>query len=198
MLGAHRDTEPGPDDARERLLGDLLRERQVTRIPLGGLRRGDIEAYVRLSVDGGASPQIVDASGDGHHPGTDVLAAWWSEAAGHLQAVIQVRAGLFVAEHDDAEVNGSGFAFVFSQGGVTRYVRANAPAQDHESDPVTFDYGTYTSPGGFAIAGATTGAVERSTGPGTVTIDVPGAAVGSALTNASPVGPRPGASGKAM
>ena len=61
MLGAYRDTEPGRDDALERVLGDLLRERQVARIPLGGLRRDDVEAYVRLSTDGGASPQVVDA-----------------------------------------------------------------------------------------------------------------------------------------
>src|SRR4051812_30430159 len=130
------------------------------------------------------SPQITDASGDGHHPGTDVLAAWWSESSGHLQAVIQVRAGLFVAEHDDAEVNGSGFVFVFTQAGMTRYVRANAPAQEHASDPVTFDYGTYTSPGGFASAGATTGVAERSAGAGAVTIDVPGVSAGTLLTNA--------------
>jgi hypothetical protein len=130
------------------------------------------------------SPQITDANADGHHPGTDVLAAWWSEDSGRLQAVIQVRAGIFVAEHDDAEVNGSGFALVFSQGGVTRYVRANAPAQDHQSDPVTFDYGTYTSPGAFASAGATTGAAERSTGAGALTIDVPGVSAGTLLTNA--------------
>src|SRR4051794_33762984 len=130
------------------------------------------------------SPQITDASGDGHHPGTDVLAAWWTESSGHLQAVIQVRAGLFVAEHGDAEINGSGFVFVYTGGGVVRYVRANAPAQDHASDPVAFDYGTYTSPGGFASSGATTGAAEPSSGAGTVTIDVPGAAAGSVLTNA--------------
>jgi hypothetical protein len=129
------------------------------------------------------SPQITDASGDGHHPGTDVLAAWFSEASGHLQAVIQVRAGIFVAEHDDAQVNGSGFALVFTQGGLTRYVRASAPAQDHASDPVAFDYGAYTSPGGFAAAGATTGTVERSTGPGTVTIDVPDAPAGTLLSS---------------
>jgi len=130
------------------------------------------------------APQITDAGGDGHHPGTDVLAAWWSESSGHLQAVIQVRAGIFVAEHDDAQVNGAGFALVFTQGGVTRYVRANAPAIDHASDPVTFDSGTYASPGGFASAGATTGLAERSTGAGTVTIDVPAVPPGTLLTNA--------------
>jgi hypothetical protein len=129
------------------------------------------------------APQITDATGDGHHPGTDVLAAWWSESSGHLQAVIQVRAGIFVAEHDDAEINGSGFVMVYGAGGVTRYVRASAPAQDHASDPVAFDYGVYTSPGGFAPSGATTGTVERSTGPGTVLVDVPGAPAGTLLAS---------------
>ena len=60
VLGAYRDTEPRRDEL-ERLLADLLRERQMTRIPLGGLRRADVETYVRLSADGGASPQVVDA-----------------------------------------------------------------------------------------------------------------------------------------
>jgi hypothetical protein len=60
VLGAYRDTEPRRDEL-ERLLADLQRERQMTRIPLGGLRRADVETYVRLSADGGASPQVVDA-----------------------------------------------------------------------------------------------------------------------------------------
>jgi hypothetical protein len=146
-------------------------------------------AFIAPAVARGAppacnnSPQIADASGDGHHSGTDVLAAWWSESSGHLQAVIQVRAGLFVAEHDDAQINGSGFALVFSQGGATRYVRATAPAQAHAGDPVAFDYGTYASPGGFASTGATNGVAERSPGAGTVTIDVPGVAAGEVLAN---------------
>ena len=38
------------------------------------------------------TPQITDPSGDGHHPPTDVLSAWWSEANGRLQAVIKVSA----------------------------------------------------------------------------------------------------------
>src|SRR4051794_2413628 len=67
------------------------------------------------------APKITDPSGDGHHPGTDVLAAWWSEAAGRLQAVIQVRAGIWVAEHNDAEFNGSGFALIFNG---SNYLRA--------------------------------------------------------------------------
>jgi hypothetical protein len=131
------------------------------------------------------APQITDASGDGHHASSDVLAAWLSEASGHLQAVIQVRAGTWVAEHDDAGINGSGFALVFTVGGRTSYVRANAPGPDHPENPVTYDYGSYTSPGGFASAGATTGAVEVATG-GTATIDVPaatGAVAGATLAN---------------
>ena len=42
-------------------VADLLRERGVTRIPLGDSRRDDVEAYVRLSIDGEASPQVVCA-----------------------------------------------------------------------------------------------------------------------------------------
>jgi DNA-binding SARP family transcriptional activator len=61
VLGAYRDTEQGPDGALERLLGDLLRERRVTRISLGGLGRDEVEAYVRLSIAGDASPQILNA-----------------------------------------------------------------------------------------------------------------------------------------
>src|SRR4051794_34338123 len=89
------------------------------------------------------APQITDASGDGHHPGTDVLAAWWSESAGRLQAVIQTRVGLFVAEHDDAEINGSSYALVFLASGKAWYVRANGPAPARQDDPVVYEYGTY-------------------------------------------------------
>ena len=56
------------------------------------------------------APQITDPSGDGHHPPTDVLAAWWSEANGRLQAVIQVCAATPSAEHDDAEIPGPSYA----------------------------------------------------------------------------------------
>ena len=68
-----------------------------------------LSAAVGVSALAAASPpapcngaaQITDASEDGHHPSSDVLAAWFSEASGHLQAVIKVRAGTWVAEHDD-------------------------------------------------------------------------------------------------
>ena len=72
--------------------------------------------------------EITDLSGDGHHASSDVLAAWFSEQSGHLQAVVQVRAGTWVAEHGDAELTGSGFAALFSVGGQIHYVRAVAPA----------------------------------------------------------------------
>ncbi len=117
------------------------------------------------------TPQITDPSGDGHHSSSDVLSAWFSEAGGHLQVVIKVRSGTWVPEHDDADINGSGFAFLFGWGGKTRYVRASAPPPGGGS--ITYDYGTYTPAGGFAGAGATTGSVVYDY-PGTVTIDVPG------------------------
>ena len=150
---------------------------------LGTLAAGAL-ALAALPATAGAAPpapcdnapQITDASGDGHHPGTDVLAAWWSEASGHLTATIQVRNGIFVAEHDDAQVNGSAFALVYNG---SSYLRASAPAQDHAGDPVVYDYGTYAN-GAFTSAGTTTGTVEK--GPnGTVTIDT-AAAPGTRLS----------------
>ncbi|HEY6889831.1 MAG TPA: hypothetical protein VI300_18670, partial [Solirubrobacter sp.] len=116
------------------------------------------------------SPQITDVAGDGHHSSTDVLSAWFSEAHGALQAVIQVRAGTFVPEHTDAEVNGSGFAMVFGLRGQADYVRLRAAPDGSES----YDYGTYAG-GSFTTAGSTTGSVVHSAGAGTVTIDVPSA-----------------------
>jgi hypothetical protein len=74
---------------------------------------------------------------------------------------------------------------VFAVGGRTAYVRVNTPGPDHPTHPVTYDYGTYTSPGGFASAGATTGTVEVATG-GTATVDVPaatGAVAGAKLSD---------------
>ena len=77
------------------------------------------------------APQITDAATDGHHPPTDVLAAWWTEGSGHLQAVIRVYAGTPAAEHDEAEVPGAGYAVIFNAAGQTRYVRATLPDQRH-------------------------------------------------------------------
>jgi hypothetical protein len=128
------------------------------------------------------SPQITDVTGDGHHASSDVLSAWLSEAAGGLQAVIQVRAGSFVPEHTDADINGSGFALLFTLGGQTDYVRTRA-APDGS---LTYDYGTYSSSGYFTSLGATTGSVVHGNGAGTTTIDVPpalGATAGKVLAS---------------
>ena len=35
--------------------------------------------------------QIIDASGDGHHNNTDVLSAWFSESAGSVKAVVEIK-----------------------------------------------------------------------------------------------------------
>lgn len=117
------------------------------------------------------TPQITDALADGHHDGTDVLAGWFSEASGGLQAVIQVRSGIWAAQHSDATVNGAGYAMLFTVGGSTRYVRLTAGLDG----TLTYDYGTYTGPATFTTQGAaTTGSVVYAF-PGTVTIDVPAA-----------------------
>ena len=126
------------------------------------------------------APQITDATGDGHHPPTDVLSAWWTEGSGHLQAVIRVHAGTPAAEHDEAQTPGAGYALVFNVAGQTRYVRATLPITGAPS----FDHGTYTPVGGFSSQGATTGLAE-SAANGTVTIDVPGVAAGALLSGAS-------------
>jgi hypothetical protein len=126
----------------------------------------------------GGQAQISDVTGDGHHANTDVLSAWFSEAAGTLQAVIKVQVGDWAPVHDDAEA--AGFALLFNTGGQTRYVRAEAP---RPPSPTRFDYGTWT--GAFASAGPTTGAVVAGSG-GTVTIDVPaqtGAVAGAVLAS---------------
>ena len=116
------------------------------------------------------SPQITDAVGDGHHTSSDVLSAWLTEGAGRLQAVIEVRAGTFVPEHSDADINGSGFAFLFTVSGVTDYVRTRAAPDG----TLTYDYGTYSPDAGyFNTLGATGGSVVHGTGAGTTTIDIP-------------------------
>ena len=106
------------------------------------------------------SPGVVmnDAFGDGHHKPTDVLRAWLSEANGRLQAVIEVQLGTWVPEHDEPQVVG-GYAFLFTVGGVTRFVRMSVD----ESNVATFDYGTWTLAGGFVPEGVTTG--DRDTNP---------------------------------
>jgi hypothetical protein len=121
------------------------------------------------------SPQVADANGDGHHASSDVLSAWFSEAGASLQAVIQVRAATFLPEHGDADVNGSGFALLFSVNGRLDYVRTRAAPDG----TLTYDYGTYSPSRYFTSLGSTTGSVERGSGTGTTTIDIP-AALGAA------------------
>ena len=118
--------------------------------------------------------QISDAAGDGHHDNTDVTAAWLSEAAGRLQAVIQPRIAVWEPAHDDSEA--AGFALLYTTGGAVRYVRAVAPR-----GPATFDHGTWSEAGGFASAGATSGQTAAGVG-GAVTIDLPPLAAGTVLT----------------
>lgn len=129
----------------------------------------------------GGVPQIADPNGDGHHSATDVLGAWFSEEGGRLQAVIRVKAGSWEPEHDDAELNGSGFALVFELAGATRYARVRAwPG----GKPVEFDYGTYAPGSWFTSAGPTTGEIVPAAFGGTATIDLPaalGAVAGSVL-----------------
>lgn len=117
------------------------------------------------------SPQITDVSGDGHHSTSDVLSAWFSEAGGRLQAVIQVRAASLEPEHSDAGINGSGYALQFMVNGRLDYVRTRA-APDGS---LTYDYGTYSPSTYFTSLGTTTGTVERGAGAGAITIDVPAA-----------------------
>jgi hypothetical protein len=127
----------------------------------------------------GGVAQISDPSGDGHHPNTDVLAAWFSEQAGRLQAVIKVNVGDWLPAHRASDA--AGWAMLFDVGGQTRYVRLEAPA----TGAARYDYGTWTLAGGFVPAGATAGEVAPGAG-GTVTIDVPaetGAAAGALLAH---------------
>ena len=145
---------------------------RTLRIPGGWLLPVLVGAVAALPSPAPAAPQpcggiaqISDPALDGHHSNTDVLAAWFSEEAGRLQAVIKPHTAVWEPIHDDSEA--AGFAMLFSVGGQIRYVRAEAPRQS----PARFDYGTWTRAGGFVSGGSTTG--ETTTGPGgTVTIDV--------------------------
>ena len=126
-------------------------------------------------------PQITDGP-DGHHNTTAVDAAWLSEASGHLQAVIKVQFGNWAPDHNDYTTEVAGFAFLFRVGADVHYVRVRAP---DPPQPLVYDYGTWTSGGGFAGAGPTTGEIVGG-GGGTATIDVPaatGAVAGAVLTD---------------
>ncbi len=135
----------------------------------------------------GGVAQIADASGDGHHPPTDILSAWLSEANGRLQAAIKVRSGALGPQHSapgETDLAVAGYAIVFTVDGQARYVRASV-APDGGA---TYDYGTY-NPGGayFTSTGPTGGELAPGAfSGGTVTIDVPaatGAVTGAQLTD---------------
>src|SRR5688572_8954583 len=118
------------------------------------------------------APQIADPSGDGHHSNTDVVAAWLSESAGRLQAVIRPRVAVWEPAHDDSDA--AGFALLYTAGGQLRYVRAEAP----RGAPVRFDHGTWSAAGGFVSAGPTNGEAASDA----VTIDVPGVPASTLLS----------------
>lgn len=123
--------------------------------------------------------QITDAKGDGHHPNSDVLAGWFSEAGARLQAVIQTDFGSWAPAHEDSET--AGFALLFALAGQTRYVRIVTPQLG--TGPLSYDYGTWSAATGFVSAGATTGEVVAGV-PGAVALDVPdavGAVAGARL-----------------
>jgi hypothetical protein len=122
-----------------------------------------------------AGTQITDAKGDGHHTNTDVTAAWLTESAGRLQAVVQVDNGLWAPAHDDSATAGA--ALLYELAGQTRYVRVQMFAGGAAP---TFDQGTWTRAGGFVTAGATGGELTTGAG-GTVTLDVPAVAAGTVL-----------------
>jgi hypothetical protein len=131
------------------------------------------------------TPQITDsaAATDGHHPSSNVTGAWVSEASGHPQAVIRVLdSGAWKPAHLDATPPVAGFAFLFTLGSQTDYVRAQAD----EQGSLTYDYGTYSGVGAFHPLGRTTGAVDGVPVNGTVTIDIPaalGATPGAVIAN---------------
>jgi hypothetical protein len=120
------------------------------------------------------APQITDPKADGHHARSDVLAAWLTESAGRLQAVIQVDNAVWEPAHDDSDA--AGLALIYEQGGQMRYARVVVP----RGALPTFDVGTWTSAGGFASAGAVTGTVTSGVG-GAATIDVPAVTAGTVL-----------------
>ena len=88
--------------------------------------------------------QIADDNGDGHHPNSDVLAGWFSEAGGRVQAVIQTTFGDWAPAHEDSET--AGFAMLFTAAGQTRYVRLVTPRAG--AGPLSYDYGTWTAAAG--------------------------------------------------
>jgi hypothetical protein len=117
----------------------------------------------------GGVAQIIDTGG-GHHPGTDALSAWFSEANGRLQAVIQVQTGTWLPEHEDEAVDVAGYAVLFEVGGRTAYVRVEVTP----TGAASYDYGSFDG-ARFQREGATAGELVYAAYGGTATIDVPAA-----------------------
>lgn len=129
---------------------------------------------------------VTDVVGDGHHRETDVVDAWFTEAAdGRVQAVLRISSATWRPEHSDEQVAETGYALVFTHGGATSYVRVAASP----TGPHVIDYGSWSAAGangGFARAGLTTAVLETG-GSGTATIDVPaalGLGAGTVVTRA--------------
>jgi hypothetical protein len=118
----------------------------------------------------GGVAQVIDTTG-GHHPATDVLSAWFSEANGRLQAVIRVQAGTWLPEHTDEAIDVAGYALLWEVGGRTAYVRV----QVSPAGVASYDYGSFDG-ARFHSEGATSGEIVYAPFGGTATIDVPAAA----------------------
>jgi len=122
--------------------------------------------------------QISDPKGDGHHNNTDVTAAWFSEERGDLELVVQVHQAVWEPDHEDSDH--AGFVFVFTANGQQYYVRTQA----WRSEPISWDYGTWSLAGGFVRQGFTIGSVTVG-GGGAVVMTVPptlGISEGDVLT----------------
>lgn len=117
----------------------------------------------------GGVAQVIDTTG-GHHPATDLLSAWFSEANGRLQAVVRVQAGTWLPEHTDEAIDVAGYAVLWEAGGRTAYVRL----QVSPAGAASYDYGTFDG-ARFQSEGPSAGEIVYAPFGGTATIDVPAA-----------------------
>jgi hypothetical protein len=168
-------------EARLRVRSALCSGRFGRKYIAGPLSALTITLAVSLAMTSAASagpPQpcegarhVVDGVGDGHHVNTDVIAAWVAEDAGSVKAVIQAQFAVWSPEHEDSDH--AGFALLYRIGGLPsdgyRYLRAQA----WRSEPISYDFGSWTAAGGFAREGFTTGSTTAGSG-GAVVIDFDG------------------------
>ena len=117
----------------------------------------------------GGVAQIIDTTG-GHHPATDLLSAWFSEANGRLQAVVRVQAGTWLPEHTDEAIDVAGYAVLWEAGGRTAYVRL----QVSPAGAASYDYGSFDG-ARFQSEGPSAGEIVYAPYGGTATINVPAA-----------------------